>query len=153
LASLVHHSKFQRVSRLGFVESWAGTLNIFFSGSCPLTQNSLCVQVLRSPILAALLLGTRAVGVIQTAAFSRRRHLYSAGRPSRWASAHILCLTVRLSACRRLVLVAFIPAVLKSGQSTLVNHSLLLLKGNISQLAFDDHYTCTHCRRARCDGI
>jgi len=29
-------------------------------------QNSLCVQVLRSPILAALLHGTRAVGVSQT---------------------------------------------------------------------------------------
>ena len=53
-------------------------------------QNSLCVQVLRSPILAALLHGTRAraVGVSQTAEFSRVRHLHSAGRPSRWASAH-----------------------------------------------------------------
>jgi len=29
-------------------------------------QNSLCVQVLRSPILAALLHGTRAVGISQT---------------------------------------------------------------------------------------
>jgi len=41
-----------------------------FEGSCLLTeycqvQNSLCVQVLRSPILAALLHGTRAVGVNQ----------------------------------------------------------------------------------------
>jgi len=40
-------------------------------GSCPLTefcqlQNSLCVQILRSPILTALLHGTRAVGVSQT---------------------------------------------------------------------------------------
>ena len=38
-----------------------------FWGSCPLAeflqvQNSLCVQVLRSPILAALLHGTRAAG-------------------------------------------------------------------------------------------
>jgi len=31
-------------------------------------QNSLCVQVLRSPVLAALLHGTRAVGVSETAA-------------------------------------------------------------------------------------
>ena len=44
-------------------------------------------------LLAALLHGTRAVGASQTL---RRwsqgwgRHLYSAGRPSRWASAHIL---------------------------------------------------------------
>jgi len=42
-----------------------------FGGSCPLTefcqvQNSLYVQVLRSPILAALLHGTPAAGVRQT---------------------------------------------------------------------------------------
>jgi len=47
------------------------TMYRFFGGSCPLTefcqvQNSLCVQVLRSPILAALLHGTPAVGVSQT---------------------------------------------------------------------------------------
>jgi len=40
--------------------------------------------------LAALLHGTLVVGVSQTAALSRGRHLYSAGRPSRWALAHIL---------------------------------------------------------------
>ena len=42
-----------------------------FGGSCPVTefcqvQYSLCVQVLRSHILAALLHGTRAVGISQT---------------------------------------------------------------------------------------
>jgi len=42
-----------------------------FGGSCPITefcqvQNSLCVQVLRSPILALLLHGTRVVDVRQT---------------------------------------------------------------------------------------
>jgi len=42
-----------------------------FGGFCPLTefyqlQNSLCVQILRSPILAALLHGTRTLGVSQT---------------------------------------------------------------------------------------
>jgi len=42
-----------------------------FGGSCYVTkfcqvQNSLCVQVLRSPILAALLHGTRVLGVSQT---------------------------------------------------------------------------------------
>jgi len=41
-----------------------------FGGSCPIrefsqVQNSLCVQVLRSPILAALLHGTQALGVSQ----------------------------------------------------------------------------------------
>jgi len=40
-------------------------------------------------ILAALLRGTLVVGVSQTAAFNRGRHVYSAGRPSRWALAHI----------------------------------------------------------------
>ena len=39
--------------------------------------------------LAALLHGTLVVGVSQTAALNRGRHLYSAGRPSRWALAHI----------------------------------------------------------------
>ena len=40
-------------------------------------------------VLAALLHGTVVVGVSQTAAFNRERDLYSAGRPSRWALAHI----------------------------------------------------------------
>jgi len=40
-------------------------------------------------VLAALLHGILVVGVSQTAAFSRGRHLYSAGRPSGWALAHI----------------------------------------------------------------
>jgi len=41
-------------------------------------------------VLAALLHGTPLVGVSQTAALNTGRHLYSAGRPSRWALAHIL---------------------------------------------------------------
>jgi len=41
-------------------------------------------------VLAALLHGTLVLGVSQTAAMNRGRHLYSAGRPSRWALAHIL---------------------------------------------------------------
>jgi len=40
-------------------------------------------------VLAALLHGTLVVGISQTAALNRGRHLYSAGRPSRWALAHI----------------------------------------------------------------
>jgi len=40
-------------------------------------------------ILAALLHGTVVVGVSQTVAFDRERHLYSAGRTSRWALAQI----------------------------------------------------------------
>ena len=76
-----------------------------FGGSCPLTefchvQNSLYVSVLRSPVLAALVHGTaleqrpsaKLGGVVQGTElpnFHRRRHLYSAGWPSRLASAHI----------------------------------------------------------------
>jgi len=71
------------------------------TGSCPLTefcqvQNSLCVQVLRSPVFAALLHGTRPVGVSQTSQRGTRKavdngmpffpHLYSAGRPSHGTS-------------------------------------------------------------------
>ena len=41
-------------------------------------------------VLSALMHGTLVVGVSQTAALNRGRHLYSAGRPSRWALAHIL---------------------------------------------------------------
>ena len=39
-------------------------------------------------VFAALLHSTLVVGVSQTAAFNRGRHLYSAGRPSGWALAH-----------------------------------------------------------------
>jgi len=41
-------------------------------------------------VFAALLHSTLVVGVSQTAALNRGRHLYSAGRPSRWALTHIL---------------------------------------------------------------
>jgi len=81
-----------------------------FRGSCPITefchvQNSVCVQVLRSPILAALLHDTRAVGVSESlrrrtrngiTELSQRAHLYSAGRPSRLASAHVLVISIFL---------------------------------------------------------
>jgi len=40
-------------------------------------------------VLAALLHGSLIVGVSQTAALNSGCHLYSAGRPSRWALAHI----------------------------------------------------------------
>ena len=63
---------------------------------CPLAAE-ICWRVWGTParfngcrVLAALLHGTVVVGVSQTAALNRGRHLYSAGRPSRWALAHIL---------------------------------------------------------------
>jgi len=120
--SLGHRSKFQRVSRVGFVTvrrrrsprpttlctmfdyllRWYTIYIYTFSRAIALwltefcqVQNSLYVKVLRSPILAALLHGTPAklCGVVQEMEllkFRRGRHLYSAGRPSRWESAHIL---------------------------------------------------------------
>ena len=73
-----------------------------FGGSCPLTefrhvQNSLCIQVMCSPIFATLLHSTPAAGSSKLCGMVQgmelrnfRRDLYSAGRPSRWASDHIL---------------------------------------------------------------
>jgi len=83
---------------------YAGTLYIQFRGLLPpggfsQVQNSLYVQLLRSAILAALLYGTPAAAMSRAlqhgtrngiANFRRGRHLYSAGRPLRWASANIL---------------------------------------------------------------
>ena len=56
----------------------------FFSFGAPQVISAGFVRV-----LAALLHGTLVVGVSQTAALNRGRHLYSAGRPSSWALAHI----------------------------------------------------------------
>jgi len=79
----------------GRLLGWYNTY--IFGGSCPLSefyqvQYSLCVQVLRSPVLAALLHGTAALGVSQTLRhgtrnmelslliiFIRGRHQYSEG--------------------------------------------------------------------------
>jgi len=113
LTSLGNPSKFQWVSHLGFVTAltsldggqqnfvWLSAGLVTFLGAlAPLTefyqvQNSLCVKVFRSPILAALLHGTWAVGVssaklcgvvqrmelrnFRTSSFSTGCHLYSEG--------------------------------------------------------------------------
>jgi len=78
--------------------SCAGTLH--FGGLLTLTefchvQNSLCVQVLRSPILAALLYGTRAVGVRKTL----RRGIFTrqGGHPVRHWAVELSSLTFLLS--------------------------------------------------------
>jgi len=120
LASLGHPIKFQQVSCLGFdsgatlfidgqpnfawclAVSWAATLYIHFR--CPLmefhhVQNSLCVRVLHSPILAALLHGTAAASISQTSRRGTRNGITELPQrvppifgwaPSRWASTHIL---------------------------------------------------------------
>jgi len=71
LDSLLHRRRSVEVNRT-LRDVWPSPEGLYtiyiFGGSCPLTefcqvQNLLCVQVLRYPILAALLHGTRAVGV------------------------------------------------------------------------------------------
>ena len=89
------------------------TIYTLFGGFCLLmefcqVQTSLCVQVLRSPILAALLHDSRPVGVSQTfTAWNKEwnygtfapRHFQQTvpprfrGLPSHWAQAHILIRT------------------------------------------------------------
>jgi len=69
------------------------------NGHLAVNQKQCYVQVLHSHILAALLqvlqqrASAKLCGVVhgmELRNFCRRRHLYSAGRPWRWASAHIL---------------------------------------------------------------
>jgi len=111
---LGHSSKFQRVLRLGLVTaatslngsqpnfarclavSWAGTLYIHFRGL--LLHNGILsgTKFTFRPSLALSYIGSvtapHSSSGRQTkiAELSRGRHLYSAGRPSRWALAHIL---------------------------------------------------------------
>ena len=54
----------------------------------------------RFRVLAALLHGSLVVGVSQTAAFNRGRHLCSAGWPSGWALAHISSI-IMVALCNR----------------------------------------------------
>jgi len=71
LASLLQRRRSTEANQPCLAVSWAGTLYIHFRGLLPprefcQVQNSLCVQVLRSPILAALQHSTRVVSVSQT---------------------------------------------------------------------------------------
>ena len=127
LASLGHPSKFQPISRLGFVTA-PTSLNfarcLAVSWTCTYTfsmalaswefcqvQNSLYVQVLRSPILAELLHGT-AAGVSQTFRRGTRNGITKLsqrappvyGRLSRWASAHILVFKCEESQIWRMII-------------------------------------------------
>jgi len=115
LASLGHPSKFQRLSRLGFVTaatslngsqpnfarclaiSWAGRPFIHFRQLLP--RNGIMPGAkftLRPPSVALSYIGSvtaqhsSSVREPNFAALSTWRRLYSAGRPSRWALAHIL---------------------------------------------------------------
>jgi len=109
---------------------WPSPGLVHFWSSCPLTefcqvQNSLWVQVLQhldgadSFLLATLLHGTRTTGVSQTFQRGTRngitelslRHLYSAGRPSRWASVHILHGTMSVMSRRVTYCIAFVVKI------------------------------------------
>jgi len=61
-------------------------------------------------VLAALLHGTVVLGVSQTLRRWTRCHLYSAGRPSRWALAHIssmLCFSLK----KKFFIMVLLPGV------------------------------------------
>jgi len=111
LASLVEHCHSPEANQtLHNVWPYPGLLHYTFSGSYPSEfhhmQNSLCIQILRSPILLALLHSTPAAGSARLCIgvqgkelrnFRRGRHLYSVGWPPRWASVHILVNNVVLT--------------------------------------------------------
>jgi len=120
-----------------------------FSRALPLTefctvQNSLYFQVLRYRILAALLHGTqqpssaKLYGVViqgmELPNFRRGCHLYSAGRPSRWASAHIL---VMAALCNRGAII-FLPC------SFFLLSSIFFSSPNLSGHRSDVYHTSTH---------
>jgi len=68
---VAHRRSTELCTMFGRLLRWYTPCTFGGGGSCPLTefcqlQNSLCVQVLRSPTLAALLHGTQAVGVSQS---------------------------------------------------------------------------------------
>ena len=87
-------------------QSEKNLFNCNTSSTCPgnmvnfgLLTAEICCRVWGTPanfngvrFLAPLLHGTLVVGVSQTAALNRGHDLYSSGRPSRWALAHILVL-------------------------------------------------------------
>jgi len=96
----------RRSTKLHNIWTFPGLVDYIYilGGLAPLTEfyqvpNSLCVQVLRSPILATVLHGTRVVGVRQTAAWYKEWIITELslqgfpifpGRLSRWAYAHML---------------------------------------------------------------
>ena len=105
LASLLHRRHWTEVSQT-LHDVWPSIgpglvhYTYIFGGSCPLkefcqVQNSLYVQVLLSPILAALLHGTREVGVSQTlwcGIFTRQ-----GGRPIRQWVVELFSCSINLS--------------------------------------------------------
>jgi len=82
-------------------------------------------------ILAALLCGTLVVDVSKTAVLNRGYHLYSSGRPSRWALADILVMAALRSRCGQYIFalwflsIFFIPRLISAAaywMSTILLH-------------------------------
>ena len=115
-----HSSKFQRLLRLAFVTaatlltggqphfarclavSCAATLHIYFLGLLPPDRILPVAKFTLRPSLALSYIGITAWYSSSGrqpnfAALNRGRHLYSAGRPSGWAFAHISSLIIFLS--------------------------------------------------------
>jgi len=116
--SLGHPSKFQRVSRLGFITaatsltggqpnfarclivSWAATLYINFWGLLAPDGILPSAKFTLRPNLTFSYIGSITAQHFSIrcqpnfVVFNRGRHLYSAGRPSIWASAHILIIII-----------------------------------------------------------
>ena len=71
------------------------------------------------------------------AALNRGCHLYSAGRPSRWALAHII---VMAALCNTGRVIIFLPC----GFCMLIYLSIFFSSPNLSGRKWDVYHTCTH---------
>ena len=98
LASLLHRRRSTKVNQTArcLALSWAGTLYIHYWGLLPTNGILPGAKFTLRPSLAFSYIGSVTARHLSSgrqpnfAAFSRGRHLYPTGRPSRWASAHIL---------------------------------------------------------------
>ena len=86
-------------------------------------------------VLAALLHGTLVVGVSQIAALNRGRHLYSAGRPSRWALAHILVMIALCNRANHYIFILFLSSFF---------FFLFFSSPNLSGRRLDVYHTLAH---------
>jgi len=173
-ASRVQYIKFQRVSRVGFVTaptslngrqpnfarclavSLAGTLRIHFRGLLPaegISQGAkffLCPSLALSNIDSMTARHSRSGRQPNFAALSIEHHLYSAGRPSRWASTNVLVFTARRNACiASAVLAIAFPSVRLSIRLS-VRPSVCLSHGGIVSKRRHVARCSLHCQIAKC---
>ena len=91
-------------------------------------------------VLAAILHGTLAVGVNQTVALNRGRHLYSTERPSRWALATFLVSSIFLCGgpAYQMRTLYFCPVI------SIFLSSIFFSSPNLSGRRLDVYHTLTH---------